>query len=114
MSLLNANSLDELKEIASLVMNDKEKEKFVSDCEDACKDVKWLSEWKSDFWADVVRHNVLEDAKNEGLKEGFEHGIEQNKIEMVKGMIKEKIPLKTIEKIANVSLEEIKKIEESL
>ena len=29
-------------------------------------------------------------------------------------MIKEKIPLKTIEKIANVSLEEIKKIEESL
>ena len=114
LSLLNANSLDELKEIASLVMNDKEKEKFVSDCEDACKDVKWLSEWKSDFWADVVRHNVLEDAKNEGLKEGFEHGIEQNKIEMVKGMIKEKIPLKTIEKIANVSLEEIKKIEESL
>ena len=118
MSLLNANSLDELKEIASLVMNDKEKEKFVFDCEDACKDVKWLSEWKSDFWADVVRHNVLEDAKNEGLKEGieqgFERGIEQNKIEMVKGMIKEKIPLKTIEKIANVSLEEIKKIEESL
>ena len=114
LSLLNANSLDELKEIASLVMNDKEKEKFVFDCEDACKDVKWLSEWKSDFWADVVRHNVLEDAKNEGLKEGFERGIEQNKIEMVKGMIKEKIPLKTIEKIANVSLEEIKKIEESL
>ena len=114
LSLLNANSLDELKEIASLVMNDKEKEKFVSDCEDACKDVKWLSEWKSDFWADVVRHNVLEDVKNEGLKIGIEQGIEQNKIEMVKGMIKEKIPLKTIEKIANVSLEEIKKIEESL
>lgn len=44
LSLLNANSLDELKEIASFVMNDKEKEKFVSDCEDACKDVKWLSE----------------------------------------------------------------------
>ena len=77
LSLLNANSLDELKEIASLVMNDKEKEKFVSDCEDACKDVKWLSEWKSDFWADVVRHNVLEDAKNERLKEEIEQGIEQ-------------------------------------
>ena len=69
--------LDELKEIAGLVMSDKEKEKFVSDCEDTCKDVKWLSEWKSDFWANVVRHNVLEDAKNEGLKEGLKEEFEQ-------------------------------------
>ena len=110
LSLLNANSLDELKEIASLVMNDKEKEKFVSDCEDACKDVKWLSEWNPDFWADVVRHNVLEDAKNEGLKEG----IEQNKIEMVKGMIKKNIDLKTIAEIAGISLKEVQSIKTSL
>ncbi len=119
LSLLNANSLDELKEIADLVMNDMEKEKFVSDCKDACKDVKWLSEWNPDFWADVVRHNVLEDVKNEGLQEGIEQGIEQgiergikqNKIEMVRGMIKKNIDLKTIAEIANISIEEVKKIE---
>ena len=84
------------EEIASLVMNDKEKEKFVSDCEDASKDVKWLSEWNPDFWADVVRNNVLEDAKNEGLQEGLQEGlkegIKQKKIEMIKGMLTEEIP----------------------
>ena len=110
LSLLNASSLDELKEIAGFVMNDKEKEKFVSDCEDACKDVKWLSEWKSDFWADVVRHNVLEDVKNEGLKEG----IEQKETEMIKGMLKKNIDLKTISEIAGISIDKIKKIEKEL
>lgn len=110
LSLLKADNFIELKEIASLVMNDKEKEKFVSDCEDAGKDVKWLSEWNPDFWADVVRHNVLEDAKNEGLQEGLKEGIEQKKIEMIKGMLAEKIPLKKVAKIANVSVDEIKKI----
>ena len=114
LSLLNANSLDELKEIAGFVMNDKEKEKFVSDCEDACKDVKWLSEWKSDFWADVVRHNVLEDAKNEGLKVGIEQGIEQKETEMIKGMLKKNIDLKTISEIAGISIDKIKKIEKDL
>ena len=110
LSLLNASSLDELKEIAGFVMNDKEKEKFVSDCEDACKDVKWLSEWKSDFWADVVRHNVLENVKNEGLKEG----IEQKETEMIKGMLKKNIDLKTISEIAGISIDKIKKIEKEL
>lgn len=95
LSLLNANSLDELKEIAGFVMNDKEKEKFVSDCEDACKDVKWLSEWKSDFWADVVRHNVLEDAKNEGLKEGLKEEFEQ-KIEQEISKAKKEITTKEV------------------
>ena len=110
LSLLNASNLDELKEIAGLVMSDKEKEKFVSDCEDACKDVKWLSEWKSDFWADVVRHNVLENVKNEGLKEG----IEQKETEMIKGMLKKNIDLKTISEIAGISIDKIKKIEKDL
>ena len=117
LSLLKADNFIELKEIASLVMNDKEKEKFVSDCEDAGKDVKWLSEWNPDFWADVVRHNVLEDAKNEGLQEGLQEGlkegIKQKKIEMIKGMLTEEIPLKKIAKIANVSVDEIKKIGKS-
>ena len=113
LSLLKADNFIELKGIASLVMNDKEKEKFVSDCEDAGKDVKWLSEWNPDFCADVVRHNVLEDVKNEGLQEGLQEGIKQKKIEMIKGMLTEEIPLKKIAKIANVSVDEIKKIGKS-
>ena len=130
LSILKARDLSELEEMASLVMAKDEKEKFVSDCNNASKDTKWLSEWNSDLFAEMVKHNVLEDAKNEGIEEGFEQGIEkgikqgvkkgieegieQNKIEMIKGMLKENIDIKTISKVASVPINEIKKIEKSL
>ena len=78
----------------------------------------------------MVKHNILEDAKNEGIEEGFEQGvekgieqgvkkgieegIEQNKVMMIKGMLKENIYIKTIFKVASISIKEIKKIDESL
>ena len=130
LSILKARDLSELEEMASLVMDKDEKEKFVSDCNSASKDTKWLSEWNSDLFAEMVKHNVLEDAKNEGIEEGFEQGIEkgikqgvkkgieegieQNKIAMIKGMLKENIDIKTISKVASVPINEIKKIEKSL
>ena len=114
LSILKARDLSELEEMASLVMDKDEKEKFVSDCNNASKDTKWLSEWNSDLFAEMVKHNVLEDAKNEGIEEGFEQGIEQNKITMIKGMLKENIDIKTISKVASVPINEIKKIEKSL
>ena len=130
LSILKARDLSELEEMASLVMDKDEKEKFVSDCNSASKDTKWLSEWNSDLFAEMVKHNVLEDAKNEGIEEGFEQGIEkgikqgvkegieegieQNKIAMIKGMLKENIDIKTISKVASIPINEIKKIEKSL
>ncbi len=130
LSILKARDLSELEEMASLVMDKDEKEKFVSDCNSASKDTKWLSEWNSDLFAEMVKHNVLEDAKNEGIEEGFEQGIEkgikqgvkkgieegieQNKIAMIKGMLKENIDIKTISKVASVPINEVKKIERSL
>ena len=130
LSILKARDLSELEEMASLVMDKDEKEKFVSDCNSASKDTKWLSEWNSDLFAEMVKHNVLEDAKNEGIEEGFEQGIEkgikqgvkkgieegieQNKITMIKGMLKENIDIKTISRVASIPINEIKKIEKSL
>ena len=130
LSILKARDLSELEEMAGLVMDKDEKEKFVSDCNNASKDTKWLSEWNSDLFAEMVKHNVLEDAKNEGIEEGFEQGIEkgikqgvkkgieegieQNKITMIKGMLKENIDIKTISKVASIPINEIKKIEKSL
>ena len=43
LSILKARDLSELEEMASLVMDKDEKEKFVSDCNNASKDTKWLS-----------------------------------------------------------------------
>ena len=44
LSLLGANNFSELEEMASLVMNEKEKNKFVDECKDSSKNTKWLSE----------------------------------------------------------------------
>ena len=43
LSILKARDLSELEEMASLVMDKEEKEKFVSDCNNASKDTKLLS-----------------------------------------------------------------------
>ena len=88
LSILKARDLSELEEMASLVMDKDEKEKFVSDCNSASKDTKWLSEWNSDLFAEMVKHNVLEDAKNEGIEEGFEQGIEKGIKQGIKQRLK--------------------------
>ena len=51
--------------------------------------------------------------KREYLDKITSQTIEQNTILFIKNMLKEKLPLESIAKIANKSLEEIKKISES-
>lgn len=73
----------------------------------------WLEEkWKID------RNSELSYAKTKGKEEGKEEGIkegEKNKqIEIVKRMLKEKMPIDMIEKITELTKEEIKQIQDKL
>ena len=47
----------------------------------------------------------------EGLKKGHEKGIEEGKKEIVKKMLKEKISIEVIEKVTNLSKDELKKLQ---
>ena len=122
LSLLGANNFNELEEMASLVMDEKEKNKFVSECKDSSKNTKWLSEWGSEYFAEMVKQNVIEDAKEEGLKEGqrkglqegLEKGINQTKTEMVKKLLEQKVSYEIIATSASISVKDVKKIEKSL
>ena len=48
----------------------------------------------------------------EGLKKGHEKGIEEGKKEIVKKMLKEKISIEVIEKVTNLSKDELKKMQQ--
>ena len=114
LSLLGANNFNELEEMASLVMDEKEKNKFVSECKDSSKNTKWLSEWGSEYFAEMVKQNVIKDAKEEGLKEGVKKGINQKQTEMIKSFLKQNVSIEIIAKAANISALEVKKIEKSM
>ena len=48
----------------------------------------------------------------EGIKEGHEKGVEEGKKEIAKKMLEEKLDIELIEKITNISKEELKKMQE--
>ena len=106
LSLLGANNFSELEEMASLVMDENEKNKFVDECKDSSKNTKWLSEWGFEYFAEMVKQNVIEDAKQEG--------INQKQTEMVKKLLEQKVSYEIIAKAASISVEDIKKIEKSI
>ena len=118
LSLLGANNFNELEEMASLVMDEKEKNKFVAECKDSSKNTKWLSEWGTEYFAEIVKQNVIEDAKEEGLKEGLKEGLEkginQKQTEMIKSFLKQNVSIEIIAKAANISVKDVKKIEKSM
>ncbi len=56
----------------------------------------------------------IKKGKKEGIEIGREQGIEQNKKEIAKSMLKEKMPIETIMKVTKLSREEIEKIEKEM
>lgn len=48
----------------------------------------------------------------EGIKEGHEKGVEEGKKEIAKKMLEEKLDIELIEKVTNISKEELKKMQE--
>ena len=118
LALLSSKNFDELKEMASLVMNKNDREKFIEECKKASKDRVFLSEWCADmFAADVEakeRQADYEDGFNDGLNNGINKGINQNTTKIIKSMLEKNYSLKDISDITGKSIEEIKEIEKSM
>ena len=61
----------------------------------------------------TVFETIEEDNKrifNDGIKTGIKTGIKQNKIKIIKNMLKEKLPIEIISKITGISQKEINKM----
>lgn len=114
LALINAKSFNEIKEMANLIMEKSDYNKFIQDIEVASRDKLVLSEWEADKMAELVKINSLKEAKEEGFEKGTLQGIEQTKKDTIIAMLKKNISKKDIEEITGKSLTEIEIIENSL
>ena len=48
----------------------------------------------------------------EGIKQGHEKGVEEGKKEIAKKMLEEKLDIELIQRVTNISKEELKKMQE--
>ena len=105
--------------MTSLVMNNKERNKFIKDIKDASKDKFILSEWEAEKMANLVKYTSIEnatnDGKEQGIIEGKEQGIiegkEKNTLDIIKKMLENNIDYDTISNVTGKSINDIKKIE---
>ena len=95
-------------------MDKKEKEKLLKQIKAASKDKDVLEAVKLENTMEE-RFKMIENlALETGLQKGIEQGIEQDRVNIVKAMLKEKTDYEFISKITGKTVEEIKKIEKSL
>ena len=87
------------------------KEEYLDKNKDNFK-AEYLDENKDNFKAEYLDENK-DRIKEEYLNRLSLETIEQRDITFIKNMLKEKLPLESIAKISNKSIEEIKKISES-
>ena len=122
LAMINAKNFQEIEEMASLVMNEQEKEKFINDVTEASRDKLILSEWETEKMAELVKRESVKYAKLEGVEQGIEQGIErgieqgieQKTVAVVQEMLKKKMPYQDICDITGKNLTQIKEIELSM
>ena len=120
---LNYNEVDRWDELWKLltINNYQEMDKFI-------KDINMLNYYRKKLYTlsnnegylelimndDIRRNAEIEGYYNAGVLEGIERGIERgitsNRNEMVMNMHKENIPIETISKCANITLDEVMEI----
>lgn len=106
LALINAKDYNELKEMSELIMNKKDKDKFLKDVRDASRDKFIISEWETEKMAELV--------KEEGIKYAKLDGYEEAILKNVKAMLENNADYEFISKVSGKSIEEIKKIEKSM
>ena len=101
--LLASKNFEEAYHISSILMTKKEREKFMDDLERINLDYYTLTKRERESLDKIQEIDTIANAE----KRGIEIGIKQEKIEMIKNMIKDNMNLETISKYTGLSKEEI-------
>ena len=103
-------SINDIELISQLLGDDlltmEEKEKFIVKIKDANSSDRIIQDWMVEENNRLRLEGQLAYAKDEGI----EQGIEENKIDVIRSMLKKNIDYNTISEITNKSVEEIKEI----
>ena len=112
---LSCETFSELYEIISQILDEDKAVKFMESVIIMSQDEVILKDWERKLLDDLVEYTSLENAKKDGLEQGLEQGIKegisQNKIEIAKNLLKEKISIDIISKTTGLSEEEIGKLQ---
>ena len=73
-----------------------------------------LHEWEKEKMDELVREESKRIDREEGFNAGVEQGIEQEKNTTIKNMLNKNMDLKDIAEITGKTIEEIKKIQQTL
>ena len=122
LAMLMAKNFTELNNILSQFLPNDLREKIIKDVENLSMDEFVLEDIEREALDAIELRDSLYYAKEEGIEQGIEQGmeqgisqgVEQNKIETIKALLKKKISYQDIEEITGKSVEEIKKIEETM
>ncbi len=74
------------------------------------EDEKIIDQMERERDAEIVYHNGLKYAKEDGYNDGYDNGIET----MVKNLLKDGFPLEAIAKAANLTVEDVQKIQKDI
>ena len=78
------------------------------------EDEKIIDQMERERDAEIVYHNGLKYAKEDGYNDGYDNGVLKEKLSMVKNLLNtKKVPIEIIAQVANLTVEEVEKIQES-
>lgn len=103
---LGATTFVELFEIFSEILDVDVLNNFIKDVIDMNEEYFNIHEWQKEKMEELVRYNYYKDGIDEGKLEGMAN--------IIKEMLKDNVDVKLISKYTDKSIEEIKKIEESM
>ena len=108
----------ELNDIASKFLSDDTREKLVKDVIRLSNDELIFDKYEQMMGDKLIEYeehqSLLEEGREEGYDDGFQDGIEQNKLDIIKRMLKNNVDYEIISKSLEKTIEEIKEIEKGL
>ena len=115
-AMLKTDYLEDISNVLRSMrnMSKKEKDNFLNQVKDMSKDKDILDAVKLEdnieYRFDLVREDALERGISQGILQGITQGVEQNKLDIIKQMLKKNIDIPTISSITGKSIEEIEKM----
>ena len=85
-------------------------EEYVKESIKASQDEEVIGLYDKELHLEKLRLSELKEAREKGIEQGIEKGIEQEKIEIVKNMLKDEVDISVISKYTGLSKEEIERL----
>ena len=103
---LMSKNFVELYTIMSKVLSDRDLDDFMESVVNMCKELENIHEWQKEKMDAMVQNNIYES--------GIQQGIEDNTITTIKHLLKKNMSVQDISDVTNKSINDIKKIEQSM